>query len=387
MAKKTKKKTRRQIARDLKDHQIEQLIMWIAIGVGAVIILVLGYGLVTELFIEARRPVAQVDEVKIATQDFKARQRYERTLTRFELLQYQNYLSQMGVVDEETQSFVEQLQMMANNLEQQLSPANAQTFARDVLDQIVEEELVRQAAAERGLTVSAEEIDLQIEQMMGYDRQAANDPLAEAMTGTITETMADTPEPMTAEEYQETYSNFKSNVLKANNYAESQFRAMIEALILREKFKESLSEEIVQEVEHIESIFFITESVEEAQELQVRLNEEGVAPQALIEELNADDQTTSSGFAMPWLPRGSLANQFGPEVEMVAFDTPEGRASDPFEGPGGSYYIIYVSGNERRPLEGQYLAEILEETYRSWVTTQFEENVELLEWDKAVVTD
>jgi len=381
MAKKRKNKTRRQMARDLKDHQIEQLITRIAIGVGAVIVLVLGYGLVTELFVKARRPVAQVNDVEIATQDFTARQRYERTLTQFELLQYQNYLSQMGTGDEETQGFIQQLQMQTNNLEQQLAPENAQDFAKDVLDQMVEEELVQQAAEERNLTVNAEEIDLQIEQMIGYDRNAATDPITATETATATT-------PMTAEEYQETYSNFKANVLKANNYSESQFRSMIKAMVLREKLKESMSEDVNEEVEHIESTFFVTGTLESAQQLQVRLNEGEEDPEALVEELNADNSDISSGFALPWLPRGSLANQFGPEIEETAFNTPEGQASEPFEGPGGgSYYVIYVNDHEDRPLEGQYLDQAAEEKYQTWLDVQLEENVEYLAWEKAIVTD
>jgi hypothetical protein len=381
MAKKRKKRTRRQIARELKDQELQQLITWIAIGVGVIVVLVLGYGLVTELFVKARRPVARVDDAEIATQDFKARQRYERTLTQFELLQYQNYLGQISSDSEETQSFTQQLQMQINNLEQQLAPENAQDFAKDVLDQMVEEELVRQAAEERNLTVNAQEIDLQVEQMMGYDRNAATDPI------TATET-ATTTTPMTAKEYQETYSNFKSNVLKANNYSESQFRNMIEATILREKLKEAMSEDVNEEVEHIESTFFITGTLESAQQLQVRLNEEEEDPEALVEELNADNSDISSGFALPWLPRGSLANQFGPEIEETAFNTPEGQASEPFEGPGGgSYYVIYVNDHENRPLEGQYLDQATEEKYQTWLDVQLEENVEYLAWEKAVVTD
>lgn len=381
MAKKRKKRTRRQIARELKDQELQQLITWIAIGVGVIVVLVLGYGLVTELFIKARRPVAQVNDAEIATQDFKARQRYERTLTQFELLQYQNYLSQAGAGSEETQGFTQQLQMQINNLEQQLSAENAPTFSKSVLDQMVEEELVRQAADERGLTANAQEIDLQIEQMMGYDRNAATDPITATETTTATK-------PMTAEEYQETYSNFKANVLKANNYSESQFRSMIEATILREKFKESMSEDINEEVEHIESTFFITGTLESAQQLQVRLNEGEEDPEALVEELNADNSDISSGFALPWLPRGSLANQFGPEIEETAFNTPKGQASEPFEGPGGgSYYVIYVNDHEDRPLEGQYLDQAAEEKYQTWLDVQLEENAEYLAWEKAVVTD
>ncbi len=387
MAKKRKKRTRRQIARELKDQELQQLITWIAIGVGAIIVLVLGYGLVTELFVKARRPVAQVNDVEIATQDFKARQRYERTLTQFELLQYQNYLSQMGSGSEDTQSFTQQLQMQMNNLEQQLAPENAQDFSKDILDQMVEEELVRQAAEERNLTVNAEEIDLQVEQMMGYDRNAATEPITETATTTATETATATT-PMTAKEYRETYSNFKSNVLKANNYSESQFRNMIEATILREKLKESMSEDVNEEVEHIESTFFITGTLESAQQLQVRLNEGEEDPEALVEELNADNSDISSGFALPWLPRGSLANQFGPEIEETAFNTPKGQASEPFEGPGGgSYYVIYVNDHEDRPLEGQYLDQAAEEKYQTWLDVQLEENAEYLAWEKAVVTD
>lgn len=160
-----KQLTRRQVARREKEYRAQRLITFIAAGLGVLIVGILIYGIVTELFIKAQRPVAKAGDTVITTQDYRARQSYERWMTQLQVYQYQSYLAQLGgqqtpvIAPEEGEedpnagmdSLIQQLQLQLASLERQLSPDLASVFGGQVLDRMIEEALVQQEAAERGL--------------------------------------------------------------------------------------------------------------------------------------------------------------------------------------------------------------------------------------------
>jgi len=154
--------TRRQVARREKEEKLNRILVWSTIGVVAVILLIIGYGLITELVVKANKPVARMDDTAITTQQFQHRQYYERLLMRQQLNNYQGYLSQIDPTDETMQSYYQQFQSAATDLENQLSASMASVVAQQVLDNMLEEVLVRKEAQARNLTVSQEDVDLAI---------------------------------------------------------------------------------------------------------------------------------------------------------------------------------------------------------------------------------
>jgi len=374
--KSTKGLTRKQQARREKERKIQRILTWVSIGVITLIVAVLGYGLVTELIIKARKPVARIDDVQISTKAYQSRLRYERLMMSLELAQYESYINQFDPNDETMQSFIQQLQFTASNLETQLSSDFATTLGRQVLDLMIEEELVRKEAEARALTVDENAIDRQVEVMIGYDRDAI----------TTTETLTDTTAPMTEAEFTETYSSFKSNVLEPSQLSEQAYRAMVEADLLKSQLQNAMTQDMQTIEDQVEITFLITSSEEAGQVLQNRINNGGEDPDAIIEELEADEDDQSSGFTLPWLPLGYISSQLGQEFEQVAFNTPVGRAADPILS-GELFYVIYVEGHEERELSDDLLASAQEQYYNEWLTQQKEERTEYLEWESAVLTE
>lgn len=377
MAKKRRKTTknlnRRQLARREKEDRFQQRLIWAAITVVTLIVVIIGYGVVTEVFIKARRPVAIVGDEEITTREFQARQRYERRLLQLELMQYRNYLQQFDPTSEEQQTFTQQIQITINNLEKQLSPDLSAVFGGRVLDDMIEEALVRQEAAERGLTVSNQEVNRHMEEMLGYDPEAAEQ-------GTITDTLG-------VDNFDELYRMFRENVLKASRYSEEDYRDLVRVNLLQQRIKEDLTDEVQEEVEQVEVTYFTTETEEAGQTLRERLNNGEIAPEELVEELNGDESEATNAAALPWLPTGYLAGQTTPQIEQIAFNTPVDRASEPALNPNdGLYYVIYVTGHEERPLSDFLLEDAREQQYTNWVEEQKEEKVEYLNWEKAVIT-
>jgi hypothetical protein len=403
MAKKPKKKskrlTRRQLARREKEARAQRLITWIAIGIGVLVVAILAYGLITEVIIAAREPVAQVGETTIRANEFKARQSYERWMTQLQIYQYQTYLDQINQSDAlgagtptpeaaegaETppepsisdDPLAQQIQFTISNLERQLSSDLAESFARGVLDSMVEETLVRQAAEARGLSTTEDEIQLRIEQEVGYNRDAITE------TQTLTDTAIAGGQP----QFGELYDQFKTNVLQVTRYPEEDFRAMIRAEVLREKLKAELAEGIETDADQVKATVFIANEEEQAEAIRARINEAGEDPEVLVDELSGDENENTTGYELPWLPEGYIGAQLGPEIEQTAFNTSVGTASEPVLGTDDRYYVVYVSGHEVRELSTELLQQEQEEAYQSWLTEQKEEKVEYLNWEEAVVTD
>lgn len=412
-----KQLTRRQMARREKEHQAQRLITWIAIGTGIVILAILIYGVVTEVFIEARRPVAQVGDATITTRDFEARQRYERWMTQLEVYQYQSYLDQIAAsqppeatpdatgespettpeVDDGMSDLIQQLQLQVASLERQLSPEMASLYAGGILDSMIEEELVRQEAATRGLTVTEDEVQERVGLILGYD-PSATETVTDTVTSTelpsetdaltetesLTETAVPTPAPM---DFDELYAQFETNVLKVTRYSEDDFRAMVRAGLLKEQLQAELAEEVEPVQDQVETILFSAETEEDAQAIEVRINDEGADPEALVEEYGGNEDPSTSATALPWLPLGYLGSQLGMDMERVAFNTPVGKASDPVLGQDGRYYVVYVTGHEERELTENLMAQAGEQAYQGWLSSTKDARAEYLEWEGAVVTD
>ena len=368
-----KKITRRQVHRHKKDKELQRILTWAAVAVLAIIVAVLGYGLYMEKVVKPGRPIAKVNAVEINTQAYQARVRYQRMLTLEQIGLYTDYLDKIGT-DETFQDLVQQFETTRLSLENQLSSDMTVPFGKQVLDQMVEEEFVRQEAATRGLTVSAAEIDQQVEQFLGYDRAA---DVAASASEAVTETQS----VMTEAEYRQGYANFKTDVLEVSGLSENDLRRMMETELLKAALKAQLGENAETEADQVQLTYLATTAEEDAEALWQRIKQgEDVA--TLVEELNQNDNEQNRGGVLPWMTAEQLAGQVGPELTTLAFDTPVGEAAGPVRGSDGLYYIIYVEGHEIRPLDDYLLQQTQEQEYQKWLVQQQAEKVEYLDWQE-----
>ncbi len=367
---------RKQQATRKRDEKAQRIIIWIAIGVGVALLLILGFGIVNELIIKANAPVARIDGTPIKTKDYQARVRFERLNTQSRILQYENYLTQFDTTDETMQSLVAQLQQQKAQMESQLAPGVATLFGGNVLDQMIDEFLVRKEAERLGFAVTEEEVARQVEQLFGYDRDAA----ATAVV-TTTETVTNTTTPMTKEEFQTYYEQFKSSFLRQSGLSEAAFWKTAEIELLRPKVVEALTQDVEARVNQANVTILVTGTAEAAMVWQQRLND-GESIDALVEEIN--NSASASGWAvdLSWLPPGRLITEYGEGVETAAFEIPVGTASDPITGTSGGVYVVFVRGREVRDLDAFVLDSAREQRFSEWLAEQKKTRVEYLDYDK-----
>lgn len=363
---------RKQQATRKRDESAQRIIIYIAIGVGVVLLSVLGYGIVSELIVKAGAPVARIDGDSITSRDYQQRVRFERLNTRSQILQYDSYLAQIDTTDETMQMFVSQLQQQRQQLQAQLEPGVAVLFGSSVLDQMIDEQLVRAEAAKLGLTVTKDEVERQLEQLFGYDRDAVVD---------TTDTVTNTTPPMTMEEYQTYYEQFKGSFLRPSGFSEAAFRDSVEVDLLRPKVVEALTQDIETTALQANVTVLVTGTVEAAAAWQQRLNA-GEAIDTLVEEVNGAESSTGWALDLSWLTPGRLTSEYGAEAEAAAFEIPVGTASEPIPGTSDRFYVIFVRGREVRELDASVLSAARDQKFSGWLSEQKAARVEYFDYEK-----
>ncbi len=148
--------TKKHIARLERERVQTRIILFSFIGVIVIVVGLLTYGYLDIKYFQQRRPVAKVGNVGIPAGAWQARVRMERTRLVNQLSLYQQYAQYFGM---DLSSQEQQLSAQLN------APA---TLGQSVLNQMIDEELIRQEAAKRGITVSTQEVQEAIQASYQY---------------------------------------------------------------------------------------------------------------------------------------------------------------------------------------------------------------------------
>ena len=383
MAKKPTKKrapkkdlTRKQASRLERERRMERMLIWGIIAVGALVAGVLVYGFVVERIVKAREPVAVVDDTPIRTDEFQARVRFSRMQIQNELQFWRGQQLALDPTDSDSQTYLEYIQGNIRDLEGQLSVMNALAIGTEALDQLIQEELVRQEAERRSITVDPDELQQEIEQFFGYDRNPATptpgpdvtSPLTP--TDEITSTQVPTPTPMTEDAFRQLYDTYMTQSLKPQGISEQRYRSWVEAALLTEKLREQVQAEAPTSAEQAKVRYLVVDAEERANELAGRLDA-GEDFQTLIDELAAEEQPTGFGTELDWYPKSILEGRLDTELADLAFELEVGQHSQPVaSGDGMSYAIIEIVGREERELDELTRQSLGDESFQEWLDAQ-----------------
>jgi parvulin-like peptidyl-prolyl isomerase len=201
---------------------------------------------------------------------------------------------------------------------------------REVLESMIDEVLVQQAAAELRVKVSAQSVEDRIQ----ADIEAGGGQVSfEAWL----ETTGQTPD----------------------GYAER-----VRQILLSEGVMQAVTAEMPLEVEQIHLRQIVVDSQETSQALLAQL-QLGADFAALAREQSLDSATKDIGGDLGWIPRGLIS----PELEDPAFELAPSEVSDivPFD---GAYYLLQVVEREEiRPLPPEFLARLKLAAFQRWLET------------------
>lgn len=395
--KKTRELTKKEIRLGKKGRRQRRMILIGVTVVAVVVIGLLAFGFYQEYIVKPAEPVAMVGEVPIRTDAYQKMVRYYRSNLKNQLAILQEELARLDPNDESYEFMSQYYQQNIEQLQSQISDVHG--LGQQVLDDMIDEELIRQEAARRGIVVTPEEVQLEIETQFGYERNPPT-PTPTPITTTLAITPTPTVAPMTLARFQELYNTTLERLRERAGISEADFRRIFEAMLLRKKVEEAIGQEVPTIAEQVHARQIQVENEEQAQAIMTLLDEntdeanalealrvllaEGGEkikteeeiraeknPQALLAQLresedpfvflaqnfSQDKSNRDNGGDLGWFFKGRMV----PEFEEAAFSTPAGEISDPVETQFG-WHVILVHETSEEPEPQVWASHILVET-------------------------
>ena len=316
--KRTPQETRKQQVRRAREQRQERILFLALGGVALVILLVLGAGYYQENIGKLNSPIATVNGAPISVREYQASVRYSGTSLLSQWNSLRANLAQYGN-DPSMSFFKDYFAQQQSELATQLL-----TLPRTELERLIDDEMVRQEATKRGITVSAGEIDEEVEREFGYFRATPTPTAGPSSTPTQTATPTRTPTitptytpsptptgtitpttptatptlgpteappptatPLTYQGFQEQKKKFLENLSKNVQIGEADFRKMVESVLLRRKLGKVLGDEVPTTAEQVQARHILVKTYEDALKLKERLDK-GEDFAKLAQELSED---------------------------------------------------------------------------------------------------
>jgi parvulin-like peptidyl-prolyl isomerase len=358
--------TRKQAVERRKYAEMNRRI-WIGLAiVGVLIFGLLAAAVIQELVIKPRAPIAEVNGARISSAEYAKR-------VKFDWFQNQDQAS------------------------------DPQGSSLQVLDQMVDEALIREQAQQRGLTVTEEEVNERIEQFFGYQRvpptpapTATPDPSATPSTEP-TATPFPTPTPVTLEAYQKELKDYVERLGSNTEMTEADFRSLVAFDMLRQKLIDDVTKDVptTEEQVHARHILVRTiapaptatpvpegqpaptpdpaatatpaprteeQALARAIEVKQKLDAGGDFA-ALALEYSDDTGSAAQGGDLGWFGRGMMIKEFDDAV----FAMQPGEVSNPIKTSFG-YHIIKVDERDpARQMESYMLQQKQSEAFNTWL--------------------
>ena len=397
---------KRHIARARQEAETQRRILLGLGGVVALILLVLAIGLLRIYVIVPRQPVARVNGVEISTTDYRKRLLYEGFLIDQQIDQLQVQLEQIS------QSFPDNPQFQ-QSLSQQVQQQGAQLLSqradleRTVLDDLIEEELVIQEAAARGIEVTNDEVteaynSEAASRQGGFTESetsatvtarlvAADNATATAAeftptptltttvetTGAVSPTATAAPTPtintITGDSLTEAVTTYEQEAQDAAGLTLDELHEIVRRRLLKDKMAEVIGDEAETTAlqTNARHILVRTAETDDEETVQTRLElaEEirgkwinGESYDDLKAEYEADPEGNVVAQDLGWFTEDAMVAEFA----EAAFSQEVGTISEPVKTQFG-WHLIDVLEREERPLEGFALDQARSEAYNNWL--------------------
>ncbi len=387
MAKKTSSSfvNRKHVARAQKEAE-ERRKVFMGLGALAVVILiVLAWGLLQTYYFTPRQPVAVVNGTKITRQDYQRRVLYERDLLdeQMQLIQqqYQQFAATFKDSPELLKSFEDQTNQQLNQLYAQRT-----NLDRQVLDEMIEEELTAQEAAKRGITVSEDEVTATYDRIAaaragGFTEVSAQETVTARQNATATAAMF-TPTPtlsttavvtptavrptptinvISGDTLAKARADWEAKVQQSSGLTPAQLRELVKRQLIRQKVRDAIMAEIDTTGFQAHARHIMVDTEEEAQKVKERL-EAGEDFAEVAKEVSKDSTTAVDGGDLGWFPQGVMVSAF----DEAAFSLPIGEISDPIQSQFG-WHILQVLAREDHELDQRYLSAVQTKAYNDWL--------------------
>jgi len=371
-----KKPTRKQLTRSKREASQSRRALLVVAGVLTLALVVIGYGVLRENVLVLDEPVANVNGETISARDFQARVRLERVIAPQRILQAQAQGDQNTV----------------DTYQQELAAPT--TMGERILQNMVDELLLKQGAKDFGVSVSPEELQTYIQEQFGYGPRlptpaptlSMHPTLATGNPITPTSTSFPTPTPMSLESFQQAYSS-QVNRMNTLGFSEQSYRNMIEVRLWADKSRQAIVSTVPTMTEQVQ-FRYIGIGAADIPTATQSVQQDGFDKvyQAVLSH-TYPITTVEASKTLDWFPRDLLSDstEYGPALANQMFDPniPLSTTISALNKAGTAYYVIQVYAREVAPLEIYILNQDRQQAIEDWLS-QRRKPTFLLTWKDRV---
>ena len=423
---------KKHVARLQREQQQSRMILYAFVGILAAVVLLLVYGYLDINYFQLQKPVAKVGDTEILASQFEPRVRMQRQQI---LAQYNQY-AQYG------QLFGMDVQTQLTQLETQLN--STETIGQSVLDQMINEQLIRLEAAKRGITVSDAELNEAKQSSFAFFPNGSPTPTVtptevtlpevpaeaykivtktplptatleftltpEVTTGTVeatataqpsatptatlepiptatqgpTATASPTATPYTLEGFNTQFSDAQERMQKLG-LKEKDYLEFFDLQVLERKLLDDLTAELPRVEKQVWARHILVADEVTALTVIERLNN-GEDFAVLAKELSTDTGSAQNGGDLGWFGSGAMVAEF--ETAAFALEKPGDYTTTPVASDFG-FHIIQLIAKQDRPLTAEQYDAAKNKVFSDWLTAAREEyGVETFDiWKQHVPTE
>ncbi len=381
-------------ARDSRYQRERRIRKTVVIGVLAVTVLVsllIVAFVIQEYVVNPGRAVATVGGQPITVSQVQSRMRIELAQATFN---YSQVIQQIQAAQQQnaegSNDFL--IQFYQQQLQQIASSIDTAQIANAALDSLIEDQLIRQEAQRRGIVVSPEEVQEEIERQNGFYRATltpfptytpAPTPTPSPTptdTAGLTETAVITPveAPTLAPPAQPTsISQADLDQIRQRGrefyvsmgYPESEFERVYESSLIAQRLQEAIGSEVPTRTMHYQFSYIRFNTVESATEGLQQLTSGAMTFDMLISQTNAITQpaVVGSGGVRDWHSATAVEQEFGVDV-LSALDTATLNQPSPIVTSSlGGAYLLLPTGREIRDRTEDELRTAQQQAYNDWL--------------------
>jgi parvulin-like peptidyl-prolyl isomerase len=352
--------TRRQLSRHEREQRQRTALF---AGLAVVLLLVVAIpavGYYREVLTKGSQPIAVADGHPILLEDYAKLLGWRQALLDGQIQQVQQLASQSA---RPSASGTPQ----ANPFQQQLEELQQQRDDLDnaIVDQMVQNQLMADEAAKRGIEVTKADEDKYIADQFGSP--AAPTPAATATIGAaaavatpaVSPTIAYTPAP-TADPIQRLTTTL-GNVKVMN---EADYRALVaRPAVLEQKLRDQFAADVPKTEPEIHARHILVDTEDKAKEAKARLDK-GEAFEKVAADMSTDTSNKDKGGDLGWFGKGKMVSQF----EDAAFKMQPGQISDPVRTGFGWHIIQVLERDDNHPVDDARRQELADKAFADWIT-------------------
>jgi parvulin-like peptidyl-prolyl isomerase len=348
-------------------EQHQQYLLYVGIaGLAVVIVAIFAGGLIYDNIIRANEVVAQIGSDNITASQL---------------------VDEMKPAVRALDAQAKQLGGSGNSNIAQYIDQQKRNLPDQTLNQLIDDHVIAQEAARRGISVSPAELDDKERQTVADFQNASNPAPTTVPTASASDTSAATdatPAPdatpatgatpaaaaatPTAVPTLDTsaYGPALAKMLDGNSLTEQELRTRLEQSMLRDKLQTAIGTEQVPPVQdQVHARHILVATPEQAQDVLTQL-QGGADFATLAGQVSIDPGTKDKGGDLGWFGRGVMDKPF----EDAAFALQAGQLSDVVHGANGYHIIQVLERDANHPLTPDQLTSQRQTAFSTWLNSQ-----------------